>query len=163
MRGLATAGACNCGAWLRDSARASRVDIPSATVRLDGVRSKRALRQSFLYLGETAPLHQGRKSLILTVRIPLGIIRQEYQVDVAHCESPVEPFEDSLAVAETCVDERTRIWRHIARCRCGRECPKRFFSFDPPSKPPHHLPTKRESLAVLSPGEARSVGERFEG
>ena len=61
---------------------------------------------------ETAALQQRFEPGIGAVRVPLGIDRQIYQVDVVNVEGPVEPFEDQVAFTQAGVDQRHRVRRH---------------------------------------------------
>jgi hypothetical protein len=66
---------------------------------------------------EVTAREKSREARIGPVRIPFGIDRQIYQVDVVRIAGAVQPFEDRIALAETCMHERHGVRRHVTLLR----------------------------------------------
>jgi hypothetical protein len=62
---------------------------------------------------ESTTLKKRLKARIVSVRIPLGVNGQEYEMDVSRLIRSVEPREDRLAVLETGVHERHGVGRDV--------------------------------------------------
>ncbi len=75
---------------------------------------------------EVTAFEEGTKQCIWAKVVPLGILGQKGEVDVTLGIREIQPLEHRIAIAESGVDERHGIGRHVASARQAFRASSRF-------------------------------------